>query len=253
MKSTNDWHGGKPINPARSLIRNTVIGCLLALQLVPVVSAEFPLIAFQANYELYYGKSKVANAQIKLSRSGDIWHWRLTTDPTGLLSLLTSKEPTSETIFSRVDGSHKIQSIRIAKGGDKDKQPETAQFDWNSRQVDMMRKGVQNIEPLAGDVYDYLSIHLLSAKMLDQDLQQAQVDFYYKGRLVKAELKQLGKARLELKDKVIDVMILEQSVEGSKTKSTYYYDPGTPYIPMKIETAKPGKTTTTMLFRSKLQ
>jgi hypothetical protein len=243
----------KPINTVRRLIRNVTTGCLLALQLVPVVSAEVPLTAFQANYELYYGKSKVANAQVNLSQSGDTWHWRLTTKPTGLLSLITNKEPLSETIFTRVDGSHKIQDIKIAKDGKKDKQLETARFDWDSNQVDMMRKGVQNIEPLSGEVYDYLSIHLLSAKMLDQDLPQVRVDFYYKGRLVKAELKRLGKARLELNDKEIDVMIIEQSVEGSRTKSIYYYDPGTPNMPMKIETVKPGKTTTTMFFRSKVQ
>ena len=114
-------------------------------------------------------------------------------------------------------------------------------------------EGVQNIEPLSGDVYDYLSIHLLSANMLEHDIPQSRVDFYYKGRLVKAELKQLGKARLELNEKEIDVMIFEQSVEGSRTKSIYYYDPVTPYMPMKIETAKPGKTTTTMFFRSQVQ
>jgi hypothetical protein len=243
----------KPINSVRRLIRSITIGCLFALQLVPVVSAEVPLAAFQANYELFYGKSKVANAQINLSQSGDTWHWRLTTKPTGLLSLITNKEPLSETIFIRVGGSHQIQDIKIAKNGEKDKQMETARFDWNSKRVDMMRKGVQNIEPLSEDVYDYLSIHLLAANMMEQNIPQARVDFYYKGRLVKAELKQLGKARLELNEKEIDVMIFEQSVEGSRTKSKYYYDPDAPYIPMKIETTKPGKTTTTMFFRSQAQ
>ena len=117
----------------------------------------------------------------------------------------------------------------------------------------MTRKGVQNIAPLPEEVYDYLSIHLLSAKMMEQNLAQARVDFYYKGRLVKTELKQIGMAKIELNDKEIDVMVFEQSVQDSSTKSKYYYDPRTPYIPMKIETGKPDKKTATMYFRSQAQ
>jgi hypothetical protein len=220
------------------------------VQLFPVVSAESQLAAFEANYKFYYGKSKVANAQIKLSQSGDTWHWRLTTDPTGLLSLITSKEPYSETVFSRVEGGHKIQNITIADKGEGDEELETANFDWSSNQVDMLRKGTQNIQPLTEDVYDYLTIHLLSAKMQEEGLKHSSVDFYYKGRLVKTELKQIENARLKINKEEIDVRVMEQTVEDSSTVSTYYYSPESPYFPMKIETKKPGKTGTSMLFQS---
>jgi hypothetical protein len=232
------------------MLRTITLCSLLILQLLPVVSAESRLTAFQANYKFYYGKLKVANAQIKLSRSGATWHWRLTTNPTGLLSLLTRKEPYSETFFSRVDGSHKIQSITIADDGEGDKQLETARFDWNSKQVKMLRKGKHNMQPLSGDVYDFLTIHLLSAKMQEQGLKHASADFFYKGRLVKTALKRVENTRLEINKAEIDVTVFEHSIEGSSTRTTYYYKPDAHYLPMKIKTVKPGKTSTTMLFQS---
>ncbi len=238
------------MTPVRLNIRIFAWCCLLAVQLLPAVAAEVQLTAFNANYKIYYGNLKVANAQIKLSRSGNTWQWRLTTDPTGLLALLTRKEPYSETFFSRLDGSFKIQNLTIASDGEKDKQLETARFDWNGKRVDMLRKGKQKTQALSGDVYDHLTIHLLSAKMQEQGLKHASVDFYYKGRLVKAELRQVENAMLEINKKEVEVIVVEQTIAGSSTKSTYYYQPDSLYLPMKIKTVKPGKTSTTMLFQS---
>lgn len=225
-----------------------ITGFLLVMQLPPVVSAEVPLAAFEANYELFYGKTKAANAQLTLSQTGANWRWFLLTKPKGLLTLLAPGKPFSETIFARVDGNHRIQQITVADKGEKDKQLETAKFDWNNQQVKTLRKDVSNSLPLAGDVYDNLSIHLFSAKMLDENQQQASVDFYYKGRVVKSDLKQGGKTSITINENKVDVMVVEQSVEGSRTKYKYYYDPATPYIPMKIVSGKPDKKPTTMLY-----
>ena len=236
------------MNSSRRLILKMAMGCLLVLQLLPVVTAEVPLVAFEANYELFYGKSKAAIAQLSLTQTGDNWRWYLLTKPKGILSLLTSKEPYSETIFTRVDGNHRVQQITIADDGVKDKQLETVKFDWDGRQVEMLRKGVTSSAALSGDVYDYLSVHLLSAKMQDENLPQASVDFYKKGRLIKLELKQLPNTSVTIGEKEVDVMIFEQLLQDSRTRLIYYYDPGTPYIPMKIETLHPEKKTTTMVF-----
>ena len=233
---------------SRRLLQNLTIGFLLVIQLLPVVFAEVPLVAFEANYELFYGKLKAANAQLSLSQSGNNWRWLLTTQPKGLASLLTSKNPYSETIFARVDGNHRIQELIIADDAEKAKEVETAKFDWNSAQVETMRKEVTNNLPLTGDVYDNLSIHLFSAKMLDENLPQASVKYYYKGRVVKSELKQLDKTSITLNEKDLEVMVVEQSVQDSSTKYTYYYDPSIPFIPMKIVTGKPDKKATTWLY-----
>jgi hypothetical protein len=233
---------------SRRLLQNLTIGFLLVIQLLPVVSAEVPLVAFEANYELFYGKSRAADAQLSLAQAGDNWRWLLTTKPRGLASLLTSKKPYSETIFARVDGNHRIQELIIADDAEKAKKVETAKFDWNSAQVETVRKEVTNKLPLTVDVYDNLSIHLFSAKMLDENLPQASVEFYYKGRVVKSELKQLEKMSLTLNEKDVEVMVVEQSVQDSSTKYTYYYDPSIPFIPMKIVTGKPDKKATTWLY-----
>ena len=233
---------------SKLLFRNLTIGGLLVLQLLPAVSAEVPLTAFEANYKLYYGKMKAANARLTMAQTGDDWRWFLLTRPKGLLSLLTSKEPYSETLFTRIDGNHRIQQLTIAEDGENDKQLETAKFDWNARQVEMLREGVTSTAPLGDDVYDHLSIHLFSAKMLDENLQQASVDFYYKGRVVKSELNQLEKTSITINDNEIDVMVIGQSVEGSSTTYKYYYDPDTPFIPMKIISGKPDKNPITWFY-----
>ena len=233
---------------SKLLVRNLTIGGLLVLQLLPAVSAEVPLTAFEANYKLYYGKMKAANARLSMAQTGDDWRWFLLTRPKGLLSLLTNKEPYSETIFTRIDGNHRIQQLTVADKGENDKQLETAKFDWNARQVEMLREGVAGTAPLENDVYDHLSIHLFSAKMLDENLQQASVDFYYKGRVVKSELNQLEKTSITIEENEIDVIVIGQSVEGSSTTYKYYYDPGTPFIPMKIISGKPDKKPVTWFY-----
>jgi len=233
---------------SRRLSKNLTIGSLLVIQLLPAVYAEVPLTAFEANYELFYGKTRAADAQLSLSQAEDSWRWLLTTQPRGLATLLTSKNPYSETVFSRIDGNHRVQQITIADDVEKAKEVETAKFDWNSQQVEMLRKDVTNNQPLNGDVYDNLSIHLFSAKMLDENLPQASVEFYYKGRVVKSELKQLDKTSITLNEKDVEVMVVEQSVQDSSTRYTYYYDPGTPLIPMKIVSGKPDKTATTWFY-----
>ncbi len=233
---------------SRQLILNIAMACLLVLQLLPVVSAEVPLAAFEANYILYYGKTKAAIAQLSLTRTGDNWRWYLHTKPKGLLSLLTNKEPYSETIFTKIDGNLRLQEITLADDGEKDKQLETAKFDWNGRQVEMLRKDVASTAALSEDVYDYLSVHLLSAKMQEENLQKARVDFYYKGRLIKLELKRLDDTTVTINEKEVDVMVFEQSLQDSKTRSIYYYDPGNPFIPLKIETLHPEKKSKTFVF-----
>ncbi len=233
---------------SRRLSKNLTIGSLLVIQLLPAVYAEVPLTAFEANYELFYGKTRAADAQLSLSQAEDSWRWLLTTQPRGLATLLTSKNPYLETVFSRIDGNHRVQQITIADDVEKAKEVETAKFDWNSQQVEMLRKDVTNNQPLNGDVYDNLSIHLFSAKMLDENLPQASVEFYYKGRVVKSELKQLDKTSITLNEKDVEVMVVEQSVQDSSTRYTYYYDPGTPLIPMKIVSGKPDKTATTWFY-----
>jgi len=107
---------------------------------------------------------------------------------------------------------------------------------------------VSNNLPLTGEVYDNLSIHLFSAKMLDENLQQASVDFYYKGRVVKSELKQFEKTNITVNENEVEVMVIGQSVDGSSTKYRYYYDPDTAYVPKKIVTGKPDKKSTTWLY-----
>jgi hypothetical protein len=233
---------------SRRLLKDLAMGFLLVFQFLPVASAEVPLVAFEANYELFYGKSRAADAQLSLAQAGDNWRWLLTMKPRGLASLLTSKKPYSETIFSRVDGKHRIQQVIVADDAEKAKEVETAKFDWNSQQVETMRKEVINNQPLTADVYDNLSIHLFSAKMLDENLPQASVEFYYKGRVVKSELKQLDKTSITVNEKNVEVMVVEQSVQDSSTKYTYYYDPATPVIPMKIVSGKPDKTATTWFY-----
>ncbi len=233
---------------SRRLSKNLTIGSLLVIQLLPAVYAEVPLTAFEANYELFYGKTRAADAQLSLSQAEDSWRWLLTTQPRGLATLLTSKNPYLETVFSRIDGNHRVQQITIADDVEKAKEVETAKFDWNSQQVEMLRKDVTNNQPLNGDVYDNLSIHLFSAIMLDENLPQASVEFYYKGRVVKSELKQLDKTSITLNEKDVEVMVVEQSVQDSSTRYTYYYDPGTPLIPMKIVSGKPDKTATTWFY-----
>ena len=86
--------------------------------------------------------------------------------------------------------------------------------------------------------------------MLKQKMQESEFNFYSKGKLTKSHLKRTGKSTLEIDKKMIDVLIFEQTTEGSSVKMKYFYDPEKPLLPIKIERIKPEKKATIMLLRS---
>ena len=103
---------------------------------------------------------------------------------------------------------------------------------------------------MPGDVYDSHSIHLLTAQMLNQNLQQSEFYFYRKGKLSKSRLKRTGKSTIEINNKPIEVLVFELSSKSSGSILKIYYDPNKPLLPIKIVRTKPGKKTTIMLLES---
>ncbi len=211
---------------------------LLALCLVvPGHAQEVPLQAFTASYSLHKGSMHVGIAQLSLEPYEQQWRWRLTTRARGIYSVLIHKKPYSETFFTRGQEGVRLQQIVIRDENDKDHY-ESASFDWENGQVDVLRKGKQKQLALNGSVYDYQSIHLFTADMQRRRASEDSVDFYRKGKLSRAKLVYTGEEMIEIGDRQIEARVFRHTIEGSRTVLRYFYEASQPLLPLLIENRK---------------
>ena len=222
---------------------------LLALSLIPAASAaDVPLRPFSARYDLHNGKQHIANTEIKLERAGDHWRWSSLTTAHGIYAWFTRKQPYTETSFSQAGGEFWISEILITDARKK-KNPEMARFDWNTGEMEVLRKGKRKQLQLRAAVYDYQSIHLLAAAMGQQQLETTTIDFYRKGMLVKSELTYSGRQSLDINGQTRDANVYEQVVATSKSRIRYFYDAENPLLPLRIEKFEAGEKPTVMTLR----
>lgn len=210
-----------------------MLGLMLSLG-VSARAAEVPLRAFTATYDLTAKGMNLGTTKLSLEPVKDLWRWRLTTKARGFYSVFIRKKPYTETTFSHNQDEIHLQQIKIADENDKDTY-ESASFDWNVGQIQVTRKGKHSSVALTTEVYDYQSIHLLAASMQLQDLENATVSFYRKGKLAKSSLIFRGEGSVKIDGKDIDARIYEHTIVGSKTRLKYYYDPKNPLLPLLIE------------------
>jgi hypothetical protein len=230
-------------------MRSLIIIFLVALLATPAVAMDIILKPYQASYAVYRGSLNVANSELSLEQSGSYWRWRQTSKAKGVYALFSDKTLYSETTLLRYNNQYMIHNILLTEEGDDDGY-ENARFNWDNQKVDIQYKNKRYIETLAEDIYDFHSIHLLSAHMLKQNLQRFEFNQYSKGKLIKSYLKKLPKSKLEINQKSFEVLVFEQTTEGSSAKMKYYYEPEEPLLPIKIERIKPEKKTTIMLLQS---
>lgn len=222
---------------------------LLAVTLFsPRLAAEVPLRAFTASYDLYQSGMHVAVAKLSLQSSDELWHWRMTTKARGIYALFMSKSPYSETSFRQNNNDIQLHQIVVTDGDDKNKH-ESANFDWNKGSIAVLRRGKQKHLPLNAEVYDYQSIHLLTAGMHLRQLKNRTVDFYRKGKLVKSRVVYSGEGKVDINGEAIEAIIYEQVVVRSNSKIKYYYDANNPLLPLRIERLESGESPTVLSLR----
>ena len=230
-------------------MNRSIILLLMIFLAAPGLAREITLAPYQASYALYRGNLNVARTELSLEQSGRYWRWRQTSKAKGIYSLLSNKILYAETTLLRLENRYRIHNILLTYGGDGDRF-ENARFDWNNQQIDVQYKNKRYVETVPGDVYDSLSIHLLTAQMLNQNLQQSEFYFYRRGKLSKSRLKRTGKSTIEINNKPIEVLVFELTSKSSGSILKIYYDPNKPLLPIKIVRTKPGKKTTIMLLES---
>jgi hypothetical protein len=204
---------------------------------LPALAEDVSLQAFTASYSLHKGSMHVGSAELSLEPFEQQWRWRLTTQARGIYAVFVHKKPYSETTFTREQEVVRLHQIIISDEQDKDEY-ESASFDWQSGQVEVLRKGKLKQLALVAGVYDYQSIHLLAADMQRRQSAEESVDFYRKGKLAKSKLAYLGEEMVDIGDKQIEARIFRQTIEGSRTVIRYFYDANHPLLPLLIENRK---------------
>ena len=226
---------------------NLLIIIFAALLATPAIDIE--LKPYQASYAVYRGGLNVANSELSLEQSGQYWRWRQTSKAKGIYALFSNKSLYSETTLLLYDKQYRIHNILLTEEGG-DEGYENARFSWHDQKIDIQYKNKRYIETIPEEIYDSHSIHLLSAQMLKQNLQTSEFSLYRKGRLNKSYLNRIGESTLEINQESIEVLVFEQSTDGSSAIMKYYYAADNPLLPIKIERIKPEKKTTIMLLQS---
>ena len=99
----------------------------------------------------------------------------------------------------------------------------------------MVRKGKRKQLELNSVVYDYQSIHLLTAKMHSQGRKRQTIDFYYKGSLHISEITFAGQTEIEINGENKQANLFEQTRANSETRMRYFYAVDQPALPLRIE------------------
>ncbi len=214
----------------------------------PGSAAEVPLRAFGASYDLYKGGMHIAVAEISLQDIDGLWRWSMTTRARGIYALFISSNPYSETTFTQDNDAIQLQQILVTNMKDK-KKNESANFDWNNGTIAVLRRGKQKELPLAASVYDYNSIHLLTAAMQLRQQENATVDFYRKGKLVKSRVVYGGTGNVDINGESVGAVIYEQVMVRSNSKIKYYYDAENPLLPLRIERLESGESPAVLSLR----
>jgi len=226
-----------------------IIIILLALLAIPVFAIDIELNPYQASYAVYRGGLNVAISELSLEQSGQYWRWRQTSKAIGVYALFSNKTLYRETTLLLYDKQYRIHNILLTEEGD-DGGYENARFSWHDQKIDIQYKNQRYIETMPAEIYDSHSIHLLSAQMLKQHLQTSEFSLYNKGKIKKSYLNLIGESTLEINQKSIEVLVFEQSSEGSSAIVRFYYAAENPLLPLKIERIKPKKKTIIMLLQS---
>jgi hypothetical protein len=232
---------------AQILMLSLILSLMLSLG-ATARATEVPLRAFTASYDLTTRGMNLGTTTLSLEPVKELWRWRLTTRARGIYSIFIYKKPYFETTFSHNHDQVRLQQIVVADENSKDI-IESASFDWKNGQMQVVRKGKHASVALTTGVYDYQSIHLLAAAMQLQELENATVSFYRKGKLVESRLIFRGKGSIEIGGKDIDARIYEQTTAGSKTRVKYYYDPKNPLLPLLIERRRADDSPSTLKLR----
>jgi len=237
----------RPCLKNRSRLRLSLL--LLVLSLIPSAYADDVLLRpFSASYELRNGKRHIANTELRLARSGELWRWSSLTAAHGFYAWFSRKRPYTQTSFSQADSEFWLSEILIADARRK-KNAESARFDWVKGELVVIRKGKRRQLQLQAGVYDYQSIHLLAATMGQQQLEKMTVDFYRKGKLVKSSLVYLGQQDVDINGQTLSANVYQQSLAGSSSRIKYYYDAENPLLPLRIEKLESGEKSTVLTLR----
>lgn len=243
----------KRLNSNRMLKkRHCYLFLLVAILLLPLQSAKADddlFSAFQARYDLFKNDRQIGETILEAEKSDGRIRWQSTTIPSGLLALITSQQPYSESILIRTKGDYRLSSVRISTGI-KESPEEIAEFDWQQSLLSARRKSKQVKLPLTGEVYDYLSIHWLAAQMSLADADQYKLTFYRSGKLMRSKLVRTGIESLEIGGKSVEATVYEQSFEGSSRRLTYHYGQKNRWLPLRIQRNRKSKKTIVMLLKS---
>lgn len=211
-------------------------------------AAEVPMRAYSASYNLYKGGMHVANTEIKLQHVGENWRWSSLTTARGVYAWFVRKQPYTETSFHRHEDGFRLQEIIIGDAAKK-KTLESARFDWDKDEMEVLRKGKRRQVRLGETVYDYQSIHLLAAAMILQGVETATVDFYRKGKLVKSRFVFSGREQVDINGQSTEANVFEQVVTRSNSKIRYYYDADNPLLPLRVERLESGESPAVLTLR----
>lgn len=235
------------LKTSESFISIFLLVGLFLLASTPGLAVELSITPYQASYKFYKSGFQIARSSLSLEQSGRFWRWRLSSKPRGVYKLFTDKKPYSETTFSLLDNRYRIHNILLADEGD-DELYETARFDWNSRKLDIQRKGKRRILDLPEQVFDFLTLPLLTAQMMEQGARQAKFNFYLKGEVFESKIVEIDKTTLDIDGKKIVASVYHQTIVGQTTNTKYFFGPDNGLLPLKIENINSkGKTSIMIL------
>jgi hypothetical protein len=185
---------------------------------------------------VYRNNQRVATALFKFSEQNQAWVWHMNTRPVAPYKWLTRKKPFAETRMLETNSGLQLSQ---ESNGDYEDAPATENtwFDQDKAIIYYTSGEKKRQLNLPDKLYNTQSVHLLVPFMKQQGLNELDINYYVKGKLIKSSLTLESGLKLSRGSSVFVVDKFSQQLEKKDYRMVYYYD-GNSLAPLKIEQLK---------------
>ncbi len=235
--------------PLLSLLFITLTAPLLFLTDAFCQSTALTINEGQLDLKPFYVEYIVGNniidagtAKLSLKMQADNqWVYSLKTEPSGIFRLTGKGKINEVSIINRSREQYIPESYSYKQGDDGKRRNLEAQFNWQSKELTIMRKGEEEIERLTDPILDRLSVTLAVMDEVRKGFSQAEILVLDNGSVKSMKFINEGTALLETKLGTFETVMVRRISEGSSRETVTWFAPKLNYIPVQIEQLKHDK------------
>ncbi len=182
----------------------------------------------------------IAKLSLKMQANNE-WIYSLKTEPSGIFRLTGKGRIHEVSIISLTDEQFVPKSYSYKQADDSKRRNIDAQFNWESNELTIKRKGEEAIERLTDPILDRLSVTLAVMEEVRNGFSRAEMQVLDNGSVKTMHFINEGGRSIKTRIGTFDTILVRRIREGSSRETLTWFAPELNYIPVQIEQLKKGK------------